>query len=80
MVIIVKKLCHFQLIMNVVEKKQIFNLSRLFQIGSITLNKYITNLSSFVGESTITKKRKNKIVILPLQMNIMVLMTMMLIN
>jgi hypothetical protein len=40
--------------------KQLKNLSRLFQIGTITLYKYITNLSCFVGESTITKKKKKK--------------------
>jgi len=40
--------------------KQLKNLWRLFQIGRITLNKYTTNLSCFVGESTITKKKKKQ--------------------
>ncbi len=38
--------------------KQLKNLSRLFQLGAIDLKQYITNLSSFVGESA-TKKKKN---------------------
>jgi hypothetical protein len=40
--------------------KQIKNLWRLFKIGKITLNKYITNLSCFVGDSTNTTKKKNQ--------------------
>ena len=40
--------------------KQLKNLWRVFQLGRITLNKYITNLSCFVGESTITKKKKKQ--------------------
>ena len=34
------------------------NLSRLFQCGSISLNKYIESLSSFVGESATKQKKK----------------------
>ena len=39
--------------------KQMKNISRLFQIGKINLNQYITNLSKFVGESAVTKKKKS---------------------
>ncbi|CAF1354279.1 unnamed protein product [Rotaria magnacalcarata] len=39
--------------------KQIKNLSRLFEYGSITLTQYITNLSAFVGEAATKKKKKN---------------------
>ncbi|CAF3027632.1 unnamed protein product [Rotaria sp. Silwood2] len=39
--------------------RQIKNLSRLFEYGSITLTQYITNLSAFVGEAATKKKKKN---------------------
>ncbi|CAF2592455.1 unnamed protein product [Rotaria sp. Silwood2] len=39
--------------------KQLKNLSRLFQLGSISLNRYITNLSTFVGEAAKKKKKNN---------------------
>jgi hypothetical protein len=44
--------------MNVPEKKQMKNLSRLFDIGSIDLKQYITHLSRFVGESAAKNKKK----------------------
>lgn len=41
--------------------KQLKKLWHLFEIaGKITLNKYIKNLSCFVGESTIAKKKKQQ--------------------
>jgi hypothetical protein len=42
--------------------KQLKNLSRLYDIGTIGLKQYITSLSFFVGESAvITNKKKDGI-------------------
>ncbi len=44
--------------------KRLKNLSRLFQIGTINLIKYIRNLSCFIGDSTTAKYKKRKEIII----------------
>ncbi|CAF0848187.1 unnamed protein product [Didymodactylos carnosus] len=42
------------------KKKQLKNLSRLLELGTINLKQYLTSLSFFVGDSVSIKSKKNK--------------------